>query len=359
MNRKYIAFGLSIAIAGFACLSRGDEGGSGRWFRGNIHTHTRMSDGDLSPDEAAKLYMEHGYNFLCFTDHNKMQTNLAGIAASIPAEHREDFIVIQGEEIGGGVDVTAMNISRYVSNAGGYASNKTEVINRFSDAIRKAGGIPIIDHPNLSNITELMIRGATNCVLFELYNCYPTADNRGNSNKPSTEAVWDSLLTGGMRIYGVASDDTHHYSPWGGAGEGNPGKGWVMVHAKELTPTAICEALERGDFYSSIGVFLKRIQAAQDNYEIEVDEDATQKETALIKGVKPPSDPKLPEPGWKIEFIGPGGKVISSAAAARASCKRDSTQTCLRAKVTFTTEDADKKLVQFFAWTQPVFGKKR
>jgi len=54
--------------------------------------------------------------------------------------------------------------------------------------------------------------------------------------------MWDDLLTDGMVIYGVSSDDVHELKRVG-RGRSNPGRGWVMVRAAELTPDAITEAL--------------------------------------------------------------------------------------------------------------------
>ena len=40
-----------------------------KWFKGNLHTHTTVSDGSKSPDEVAAIYRAAGYDFLAFTDH--------------------------------------------------------------------------------------------------------------------------------------------------------------------------------------------------------------------------------------------------------------------------------------------------
>ena len=42
----------------------------GRWYKGNLHTHTINSDGDSSPDVVARWYKENRYNFLVLSDHN-------------------------------------------------------------------------------------------------------------------------------------------------------------------------------------------------------------------------------------------------------------------------------------------------
>ena len=41
-----------------------------QWYRGNIHTHSLWSDGDDYLESIALWYREHGYDFVCFTDHN-------------------------------------------------------------------------------------------------------------------------------------------------------------------------------------------------------------------------------------------------------------------------------------------------
>ncbi|HDP80920.1 MAG TPA: hypothetical protein ENN21_08780 [Spirochaetes bacterium] len=38
--------------------------------RGCLHTHTKCSDGDLTPQELADAYQDRGYDFIAFTDHD-------------------------------------------------------------------------------------------------------------------------------------------------------------------------------------------------------------------------------------------------------------------------------------------------
>lgn len=40
------------------------------WWKGNLHTHTLWSDGSHFPEIATQWYLENGYNFLAFSDHN-------------------------------------------------------------------------------------------------------------------------------------------------------------------------------------------------------------------------------------------------------------------------------------------------
>ena len=39
--------------------------------RQNLHCHTVVSDGDLTPEQVKEAYMGQGYSIVAFTDHNK------------------------------------------------------------------------------------------------------------------------------------------------------------------------------------------------------------------------------------------------------------------------------------------------
>jgi hypothetical protein len=77
------------------------------------------------------------------------------------------------------------------------------------------------------------------------------------------EELWDRLLIhylkeGRELLYGLATDDAHNYLEYGKSFS-NPGRGWIMVRAGELSAAAIIQAMEKGDFYSTTGVVLEDI----------------------------------------------------------------------------------------------------
>ncbi|MDX6262978.1 MAG: hypothetical protein QOH84_4666 [Kribbellaceae bacterium] len=49
----------------------------GRFWRGNLHTHSNDSDGALSPSETARVYREAGYGFVAITDHFRPEIHLS------------------------------------------------------------------------------------------------------------------------------------------------------------------------------------------------------------------------------------------------------------------------------------------
>ena len=42
----------------------------GKWWKGNLHTHSYWSDGDDFPENIVKWYKDHGYHFLAMSEHN-------------------------------------------------------------------------------------------------------------------------------------------------------------------------------------------------------------------------------------------------------------------------------------------------
>ena len=119
-----------------------------RWYKGNTHTHTINSDGDSTPDEVVRWYRSHGYQFLVLTDHNHL-TSVAGLNALHGAD--EKFLVIKGEEVTDRfgtkpLHINGLDVSAQVAPQGG--TSVADVLQRNVDAIRKADGVPHINHPN-------------------------------------------------------------------------------------------------------------------------------------------------------------------------------------------------------------------
>jgi hypothetical protein len=113
--------------------------------------------------------------------------------------------------------------------------------------------------------------------------------------------------------------------------------------------------MTRGDFYASSGVMLKKVVRGPKRIEIEVDEEATDKELAspILIGHKV----KEGKPGYLVEFIGPKGKVIESSVETKASCPVNLPY--LRCKVTRRIKQKDGDLIEYYAWVQPVFTDDR
>jgi hypothetical protein len=295
-------------------------------FKGNTHTHTTMSDGDSHPEEVAMWYKTHGYRFLVLSDHNVF-TNPETLAALVDSS----FLLIPGEELTTSfqkkpVHVNGLNIPGVISPQ--TDSTLLGTIQRNVDAVRSVKGVPHINHPNFGwAIDKGTLMQVKNDKLLEIYNGHPLVHNQGGSGHPGLEEIWDYLLTSGMRIYGIAVDDAHHFKKEFGPGRSNPGKGWVVVWASKLDADEILRNLEAGYFYASTGVELQEVEVSPKRIEITI----RQKSNF----------------GYRTEFIGAGGRVLHRTEENPAVFELKDQEKYVRARVSDSGG--------FVAWVQPVF----
>lgn len=330
-----------------ALLALPDEArGQSRWFKGNTHAHSLNSDGDVPVDAVVRWYREHRYHFTFITEHEYF-TDVAPLNALFGGANR--FLVIAGQEVTqrvadsahtGGVrqaHVNALGTNRLVPTIGerNVARGMTIAATyaRHDAAIRAAGGIMQVNHPNfiwsvpLGDMMDL-----PDSTLFELWNGHPIVYNLGGTDStgqvmPSTEARWDSILSRGKLLFGVADDDSHSFRPEDAENPdlARPGRGWIWVRADTLTPDAIVGALRRGDFYASTGITLRQLEVSPGEYRLEI---------------APAGDRR-----YLTEFIGRHGRVLATSTTLRPSYRITGSEGYVRARIS----DSSGRM----AWTQP------
>ncbi len=335
---------LAAATAGGACVlllcvdfaarpqaastSRLAAEGKLRWYRGNLHTHSMWSDGDDYLEMIGLWYKKHGYDFLCFTDHNRLAKSsdrwvsvnqndsppaaLEKLKKQYPGGWVEErvvdgvpqvrlktldevrprleepgrFLILQGEEISdlfgrSQIHLNATNIQDAIPPMRGKSVADT-IQNNINAVIaqRERTGKPILVHINHPNFTwsltaeDLMrVRGDN---FFEVYNGHPSVHNSGDSRRAGTERIWDILLAhrladlGQPLIYGLATDDGHRYHRIPSRGS-EPGRGWIMVLSPELATEALLAAIEAGRFYATCGVKLGEVESSAEGLRVVVD----------------------------------------------------------------------------------------
>jgi hypothetical protein len=245
-----------------------------RWLKGNTHTHTLYSDGDSMPEHVVNWYAEHDYDFLFLTDHNVLipDAHLAKL------QHR-GLPVWQGEEITmSAVHVNGLGIQRTIVPpepakiiAEPYAIREASERLRWAIAeVRAQHGVPTVNHPNwLWRMTAADLLAAGETPLVEIANMASDKENanEGRPGHPSTEELWDMLLSQGRQVWGVASDDAHHFQKWGPEYH-NPGRGWLQVEAEIGNLDSCLAALREGRFYASVGPELTDYRATADELDI-------------------------------------------------------------------------------------------
>ncbi|HUR21526.1 MAG TPA: CehA/McbA family metallohydrolase [Vicinamibacterales bacterium] len=322
-----------IATVAAALVAVGPEAqgvGPPRWFRGNTHTHSLNSDGDSTPEDIARWYREHGYHFVVFTDHEFI-TPVDGLNAVIGAHGK--FLVMSGQEVTGRFNATpvhanGLGLTTVVMPRTGTAP--LDVLQKDVAAIREAGALPQINHPNFGwALTGADLSKVEGTALLEIWNGHPMVNNLGGGGVASAEAMWDEALTAGRRLFAVADDDAHHFKRLDDPEAAAPNRGWVMVRSRDLTQAAIIDAMGRGDFYASTGVTLSDVQATA---------------TQLRVVIAPTTFSK-----YRVQFIGAGGRLLGEVTESPAEYTFKGNEQYVRARVI----ESNGKM----AWTQPAFLK--
>lgn len=297
-----------------------------RWFKGNTHAHTLRSDGDSPPEVVAQWYKAHGYSFLVLSDHNVF-VDPATLAAIVDST----FLLIPGEELTTSfqrkpVHVNGLNIPGVIEPR--TDSTLVGTIQKNVDAVREVDGVPHINHPNFGwAFDDKVLAQVQRDRLLEIFNGHPLVHNHGGGDHPSLEEIWDRLLTGGKRIYGIAVDDAHHFREEFAPDRSNPGRGWVVVRADRLDAGDLLRSMEEGHFYASTGVELDDVIVGPRRLEVRIRQRGTF--------------------AYRTEFIGRGGRVLSRSTSNPAVYALRGGEGYVRARVT----DSGGAI----AWVQPVF----
>ncbi len=246
------------------------------FLKGQLHLHSNNSgDSETPPNEVVQWYADHGYDFIVFTDHNRV-TDLAS---------RPGLLVIPGMEITLNVErcdppgpspLCPLHVNAlFIDTAQAPAAvpepadlRRTTVYGYGIARARSLGALAQINHPNFhwAADADTIAAVASEPLLLEVANEAIDSNNDGDTTHPSTFGIWDALLTAGVRVWGTATDDAHHYGDAARvrargelAFEGD--RGWVMVRAEPgANAEQLRDAMARGDFYASNGARLDDVR---------------------------------------------------------------------------------------------------
>ncbi|MBQ0752444.1 MAG: PHP domain-containing protein [Roseovarius sp.] len=244
----------------------------GTFYRGNLHTHSTLSDGCLDPQEVCRRYRAEGYDFISLTDHFIGEYGYP--VADTRAWHSDAFTTIPGAELHSGAmengqlwhilavglpyDFVPPNAPDFKPVAG------QETGPELAKRARDAGAFVAIAHPHWSGLTLADARSITAAHSVEIYNhgCAVGCDREGGGH------VLDLLLSEGRDLTLIATDDAHFTEP-------DHFGGWVMVKAQANEPALLLEALKNGAFYSSQGPEIRAVTVTDDAVTVETTAVAT------------------------------------------------------------------------------------
>lgn len=213
----------------------------GVWLKGNLHSHTTVSDGMFTPKELAELYLSAGYDFLSMTDHNVYVPH-----SELP---EEQLLLLTGVEH----DIEySPDKCTHVVGTGAVGKEHTDYLcKRYSAAeltdqqlihmMREDRQFVVLAHPVWSRMEPDEILGLEEFHAIEAFNNGTEHLCHGGN----AELFWDLLLRRGKRVFATASDDVHVPDDLFG--------GWVCVKSAQRSARAIVDALLCGAFYASTG----------------------------------------------------------------------------------------------------------
>lgn len=258
---------------------------AGSFYKANMHCHSNISDGALSPCEIKEHYKKMGYDAVCFTDHEVLigQEELCD----------DEFVALHGYEVAIKQDITRHtglfmpvyhfnliaekqdmrrmprcfatnpsmpgNARQWFKEHGVYDENDVieateysiEWLNGYLTAVRDAGFLITYNHPQWSLQNSNDYIGLEGLHAIEALNggCYVLGDT-------STSIHYEQMLRHGMNVIPVGGDDNH--------GMGDQGRAWTMIKAKALTYDALMEAYKKGDCYATNGPEILELYMEED-----------------------------------------------------------------------------------------------
>jgi hypothetical protein len=173
----------------------------GKWYKGNVHAHTTVSDGTRTPETLVDIYREAGYDFLSITDHS-IVADTTGLGGS-------GFLLIPGEEIcigrshaGTLYHIVALGVEETLPFTDFDRELDPQLV---VDHINEVGGIPILAHPYWSGLNHRDMIALERYHGVEIYNT--SCDYERNTGLSAAHI--DDIIVAGRRPWIYAVDDHH------------------------------------------------------------------------------------------------------------------------------------------------------
>ncbi len=235
------------------------------FYKANLHTHSIISDGKLTPKEVKEAYKTLGYQILCLTDHNT--------TANHSDMNEPDFLMLTGVEINvNAPDKSAVGGQTYHLNLIAKKPDNTwspsKVFRSFPAAAEYEDKMQCEEMDLQCNPDSInaMIAKANEKGFLVMYN-HPTWSCQSYPDYAPLKGLWGvevrnteccllghdennfrvyrDLLMLGNKVYPLGTDDMHRHRALG--------QSWIMVGAAELSYSSVIDALENGNFYMSCG----------------------------------------------------------------------------------------------------------
>ena len=256
----------------------------GQFYKANLHCHTTISDGKLTPEQVKEAYKSHGYSVVAYTDHDIMiphdELNDEGFLAlhgyemesgetGLPFKfrktchmclialkpdnlkqvcyHRSKYLIGHGEEY--------RHLAQFDDNYPDYERKYShECISEMMQIGRDNGFFVTYNHPvwSLEDRRDYSSYEGMHAMEICNYGCFSAGFAEYNP------IIYDDMLRMGKRIYCIGTDDNHNGAPLDSPRSDSFGA-FTMIKAQSLAYTDITDALLAGNFYASQGPEIKEL----------------------------------------------------------------------------------------------------
>ena len=264
----------------------------GRFYKANLHCHTTFSDGECTPEEIKKIYKEHGYSIVAYTDHDILiahdELNDEGFLAlhGFETETTEKkpfaeaktchlcYIALRRDQL---IQPNWHRSAYLIGNAPEYRDwvrfdpskpdfvreYTPENVNRMIANARSEGFFITYNHPTWSLEDYRDYAAYEGMHAMEIVNYGACAGGFPDYNP----RVYDDLLRAGRRIFCIAADDNHNGRPADDPQSDACG-GFTVIRARSLDYEAVTDALVKGHFYASTGPLIRALWIEDDRVHI-------------------------------------------------------------------------------------------
>ena len=267
-------------------------------YKANLHCHSTLSDGRLSPQELKTAYKLCGYDILAITDHERPHSH--------QALSDEQFLMITGYECyirpnkeGKSKpyekEVHLNLFAREPENATLICYNEPycrylirdnalheitacagservreytpEYVNEYIRTAKENGYIVAYNHPYGSREDEADSMAYEGCFSLEICN-YASQVSTGLEH---CGILYNKMLMAGKRMHCHAGDDNHNRHPFDDP-ENDSFGAFTMIMPEEFTYNGVIAAMEAGNMYASMGPVFKEVSLDGDQLHVECSE---------------------------------------------------------------------------------------
>ncbi len=268
-------------------------------YKANLHCHTTLSDGKVTPEDMKEGYKKHGYSIIAYTDHeyivNHQDLNdenfiaITGYEYAVnrtprPEDAYKDWldqpcchlnfyakdpymdthVHFHPEDIWG----TARDVAHTLKYAGELKHRDYNDLQSIIDAANAAGFFVCLNHPYWSLMPQEDYFHLEGLFAMEVYNT--------GCDMYSGHSWFDYGLLCDSKpdIAPIAADDNHNH-PDGALENRDSFGGYTMICTDDFSYTGILKALENRDFYASTGIEFQEISVTDGVVHIECTECTT------------------------------------------------------------------------------------